>query len=93
VAGIFNEIKILRLLGKSEKIMRFHEVYETERSIYMVMEYMKGGELFSRVKLERRVSEIKVRSLMKSFLECVFFIHSKGIMHRDIKPQNIMFRN
>ena len=66
-------------------IVRLEAVYETRQSMYIVLEKVNGGELFSRIVGRARFSESEARALMKPLLEAVAYIHSMGIMHRDIK--------
>ena len=82
----------MRTLGHNKGIMNFYEVYESANSLYLVTELLKGGDLISRMKKKQSLTESHVKGLMKNFFENLVFIHSKHVMHRDIKPDNIMFR-
>ena len=50
----------------------------------------KGGELFHEVKIRGRLAEKDVATLIRQLLSCVSYCHSKGIVHRDLNPQNIL---
>lgn len=89
---MFNEVNIMRTLGYNKGLMNFYEIHESANSLYIIVEYLKGGDLISRIKKKRGLKESHVKGLMKNFLEDLVYIHSKHVMHRDIKPENIMFR-
>lgn len=58
--------------------------------MYIVMEYLEGGELFKRIVGASRFDEYRARGLIKPLIESVEYMHSLGIVHRDIKPENIL---
>jgi len=47
--GLYNEVNIMRILGESKHIMNFYEIQETVHSIYLVVEYISGGEMLKRI--------------------------------------------
>lgn len=72
--------------------MRLHSVFESDNSVYLVMEYLGGGLLYEKIQQRHRFTSKEVRQVMKSILKGVAAMHDKKIMHRDIKPENILFR-
>ena len=56
------------------------------------MEYLKGGELLQRIRRKKRFSEAEAAKLVKKLVSVVHFIHSKGVVHRDLKPEVTYFR-
>lgn len=56
------------------------------------MELMQGGDVFDRILSLQRYTEKDARDLVRFLLETVLHIHSKGIAHRDLKPQNILLK-
>eukprot|EP00331_Platyophrya_macrostoma_P004586 CAMPEP_0176430336 /NCGR_PEP_ID=MMETSP0127-20121128/14191_1 /TAXON_ID=938130 /ORGANISM="Platyophrya macrostoma, Strain WH" /LENGTH=634 /DNA_ID=CAMNT_0017812203 /DNA_START=8 /DNA_END=1912 /DNA_ORIENTATION=- len=90
--SIINEIDIMRCITH-ENIIKLYEVYESERSIYLVLELIQGKSLQDAVKktsFRETYSEIKVINMARSILDALAYLASKGIMHRDLKPDNIL---
>jgi len=75
-----------------KNIIRLHEVFETENSLYMVLDLLEGGQLYDKIKAKYRFSIEETRAIMKGLLEGIAEMHSKNIMHRDLKPENLIFR-
>ena len=73
--------------------MKLYEVYESEHSIYLIMDLISGGELLSRLKDLSQFSNKDIAKLMFNMLDALNHIHSRGIMHRDLKPENILLRS
>ena len=51
------------------------------------MEYLKGGELLSRIRKKKRFSEAEAAKIMKKLISAVHFMHYQGVVHRDLKPE------
>ena len=71
-------------------ITKILELFETEDYIFIILEYINGGNLFSFVKKRRKLSEKTAKFLFKQIIEGIKYIHSKNIVHRDIKLENIL---
>ena len=71
-------------------ITKLYEIYESESQIYMINDYLQGGELFDKIQSKGNYSEADAMKVMKMMLEVVSYIHSKQIIHRDLKPENII---
>ncbi|CAD8137365.1 unnamed protein product [Paramecium octaurelia] len=89
--GLINEIQIMRILDHPN-LMKLYEVYETKNSIYMCLELLEGDQLYGLFKMKRSFSAQQIHSIMKGLLEGLNYIHSMGIMHRDLKLENILFK-
>ena len=74
-------------------IVRLEEVYESHSEIYLVQELCLGGELFDRLdeQPDYHYTEAQCARLIKEMLCSVRYIHSKGIIHRDLKLENFLF--
>jgi serine/threonine protein kinase len=87
--AIVNEVSILRKLDHP-RIVKLVRLYESTENLYLVLEYVSGGELFKRILARKSFSEESASLFMKNLLETLSYIHSKNIVHRDIKPENIL---
>lgn len=74
-------------------IVRLEEVYESHSEIYLVQELCLGGELFDRLdeQPDYHYTEAECARLVKQLLCAVRYLHSKGIIHRDLKLENFIF--
>ena len=73
--------------------MKLHEVFESENSLYIVVELLEGGQLHDFIKKKYRFKSHEVRTIVYTILAGLKEMHSKNIMHRDLKPENIILRN
>ena len=89
---MINEINIMRRLDQ-ENIITLHEVHENESYIHLIVEVLKGGELFDRVAENGAFTEKDTCLLMIKLLNALKYLHSKGIMHRDLKLENLILRD
>ena len=74
-------------------IVRLEEVYESHSEIYLVQELCLGGELFDRLdeQPDYHYTEAECARLVRQMLCAVRYLHSKGIIHRDLKLENFLF--
>jgi ribosomal protein S6 kinase alpha-5 len=61
--------------------------FQDDAHTYIVMEYLKGGELLKRIRHKKRFSEAEAAKLMKQLTSAVHFMHYQGVVHRDLKPE------
>ncbi|XP_059640834.1 SNF1-related protein kinase catalytic subunit alpha KIN10-like isoform X2 [Cornus florida] len=83
------EIKICRLFVHPH-IIRLYEVIETPADIYVVMEYVKSGELFDYIVEKGRLQEDEARSFFQQIISGVEYCHRNMVVHRDLKPENLL---
>ena len=74
-------------------LIRAYEWFEDSRFHYTVLEYMRGGELFEEILTRGTFREHNVAHIIKQVLSCLVYFHKKGIVHRDIRAENIMLEN
>jgi len=86
---IYREISILRDLAHPN-IVRLHEMVETERHIGIILEYASGGELFDYILNHRYLKDQAARRLFAQLVSGVGYLHKKGIVHRDLKLENLL---
>lgn len=86
---IKTEIEILKQLDHPN-IVKMMDVFEDEKYWCIVMELLKGGELFDEILLRDHFSEFEAREATKSLIDAIHYCHELGIMHRDIKPENLL---
>ncbi|XP_073018905.1 SNF1-related protein kinase catalytic subunit alpha KIN10-like [Primulina eburnea] len=83
------EIKILRLFMHPH-IIRLYEVVETHADIFVVMEYVKSGELFDYIVEKGRLHEEEARNFFQQIISGVEYCHRNMVVHRDLKPENLL---
>ena len=86
---IYREISILRELSHPN-IVRLHEMVETDRHIGIILEYASGGELFDYILTHRHLKDPAARRLFAQLVSGVGYLHKKGIVHRDLKLENLL---
>ena len=83
------EINILKKIHHPN-IVKLFCVIETERQIFIVMEYIKGNELFQYIVLKRKLEEEEACYFFLQIINCIDYLHKLKITHRDLKAENII---
>ncbi|MBN3302073.1 NUAK1 kinase, partial [Amia calva] len=86
---IQREIEIISSL-KHPNIIRIHEVFESRDKIVIVMEYASSGELYDYVSDQQKLNETEARHIFRQITSAVHYCHKNGIVHRDLKLENIL---
>jgi serine/threonine protein kinase len=84
------EAKILSQLGSHSQIPRLLDYFEVEGEFYLVQEYIKGRNLAREVRLGGPLKEDAVKAFLKEILLVLDYVHQHQVIHRDIKPPNII---
>jgi serine/threonine protein kinase len=88
------EAAILEELGdNNSQIPKLYAYFNEGGEFYLVQEYIEGQTLSQKLQQQGSMSESSVKSILIDILPVLSFVHSKHIVHRDIKPDNIMVRN
>eukprot|EP00347_Sterkiella_histriomuscorum_P003526 403363963 len=87
---IFREINFLREFEICNNIVQLHEVYKTKDKLFLVMNFAKNGPLLEHLQKNPNLQEKDIRMIMEQLLLALDFMHKKQIIHRDIKPDNIL---
>ncbi|WP_414589365.1 protein kinase domain-containing protein [Scytonema sp. PCC 10023] len=88
------EAAILEDLGEgSTQIPRLYAYFSENGQFYLVQEYIEGQTLASKLQEQGLMGESAVKEILTSILPVLEYVHSKGIVHRDIKPDNILIRH
>ncbi|XP_033625176.1 serine/threonine-protein kinase DCLK1-like isoform X2 [Asterias rubens] len=86
---IENEIGIMKNI-KHPNIAKLFEEHETEENIYLVMEYIKGGDLFDAITESVKFTEADAAIIISDMASALAYLHGLNIVHRDLKPENLL---
>jgi serine/threonine protein kinase len=77
---------------KHEQIPTVYDYFSVGNSLYLVQEFIEGETLLQEYQREGKFSEQKIQQILRELLPVLAYLHSKGLIHRDIKPDNLMRR-
>ena len=89
VAQLRNEIQIMKIVDHPN-IVKLFEFYEDENTFFLVTEYVNGGPLLEHIQKQKIMSENIAAKIMIQLLSAINHCHKNKVVHRDIKPDNIL---
>lgn len=87
--GVTRELNILKNLDHPN-IVKLKAFYEDDTDYYIVMEYVPGGDLMDFIAAYGAIEETPSKEIARQIIEAIDHVHSKGISHRDLKPDNVL---
>ncbi|XP_045116659.1 death-associated protein kinase 1-like isoform X4 [Portunus trituberculatus] len=88
--AIAREVRVLQRLDKHQNIISLHQVFDNGQHVILVLELVRGGELFEHISERERLSEEEASAFLHQILQGLSHMHSKGIAHLDLKPENVL---
>ena len=89
VERVSREIHILKIV-QHPQVVQLYEIIETQKKLYLIMEYASGGELFDYIVKHQRVKEPEACRFFQQLLSGIEYISRLNIVHRDLKPENFL---
>ena len=86
-----NELDVMRKIGSSLSVVYLYDSFEDNDAVHLLMDLCEGGELLSGIRRGRSYTEADAAELVRSVLRTAAQCHSRGIIFRDIKPDNFLF--
>jgi len=83
------EISILKLV-RHKYIVQLYEILQTSQHIFIIMEYCEGKEILDYILTKNHLSELESLKYFQQLINCLFYLHSQNIAHRDIKIDNML---
>ena len=92
IKKIKKEISILQRL-RHKNVIQLYEIMETNKSLYIVMEYCEGKELFDYISKRKHLTEREACRYFQQIINGVEYLHLSYVTHRDLKPENLLLDN
>ncbi|KAL2911871.1 hypothetical protein HK105_208654 [Polyrhizophydium stewartii] len=86
---LYREVRIMKMLHHPN-IVKLYEVIETKNTVFLVMEYASGGELYDYLVVHGKMKEKEARAKFRQILSAVSYCHKKRVIHRDLKAENLL---
>ncbi|XP_057489794.1 phosphoenolpyruvate carboxylase kinase 2-like [Actinidia eriantha] len=87
---IYNEAKVMQFISPNPNVVQIYDVYEDDSHLHIVIELCNESDLFHRI-ANRVLSEPEAAGVMAPLMAAIAHCHRRGVAHRDVKPENILF--
>ena len=74
-------------------IVSLYFAFQSETKLFLVMEFLQGGELFFHLRMKGIILEKEAKFYLGELVLAIEFLHNNGVIHRDLKPENVLLRN
>lgn len=89
LAKVEAEITIMKLI-EHHNVLQLYDVYESKKNLFLVLEYVGGGELFEYLVQRGRLHIKEARKFFRQIVSAIHYCHEYSICHRDLKPENLL---
>ena len=73
--------------------MKLIDVFDDAKCVHIIQELCEGGELFYQIQKQAHFSERDAAAIVKQVASALFHLHAADIVHRDVKPENLLYSN
>jgi len=91
--ALSDETRIMRGLNHPHIVKMYADIHGADGMYYLVMERVRGGELFDRIVELESYTEVQARATAVILLDALHYLHSRNICHRDLKPENLLLKS
>ena len=92
IQGIYKEAEALKALSHKHIVKLYHGFIDGKRFV-MIMEAAMGGQLLDYLKANKTFPETIAREILLQITQAMLYCHSRGVVHRDLKLENVLFKN